>query len=311
MADAKTVVPVTVEHEIPSIASDLAEQFKQFHAFEVHETIGVAVAPYAVVPEGKKIESLKPLLDSYRAVPDRRRGKSTARDVASFVAIVNRFKNDQTAVFANPDRGGPSFTSVFDWHPAGPDTTKAENLAHRSIYAPQLSDEWKAWTGRNGASMSQADFAAFIEEHVTDLIVPALDDPTLKTFADLVEGVWATPSQMVALSRSLQINVESVVKNAQTLNSGEVSIIFEEIHRDGAGAPLKVPTLFTIAVPVFYAGELYRIAARLRYRVAGGKITWSYQLVRPDLVFDDAFKGIVKAVTEETGVPVLLGAPEQ
>lgn len=80
---------------------------------------------------------------------------------------------------------------------------------------------------------------------------------------------------------SLQVNVESNVKNAQTLNSGEVSILFEEVHRDGAGAPLKVPNLFTIAIPVFYGGELYRIAARLRYRVSNAKITWSYQARPP------------------------------
>jgi hypothetical protein len=174
-----------------------------------------------------------------------------------------------------------------------------------------LSDEWKAWTAKNNTFMGQGDFAAFVEEHITDLIVPNLDDPKLKTFADLVEGSWATPADMMKLSRGMSVNVESKVKNAQTLSSGEVSVVFEEVHTNGAGEPLKVATLFTIAIPVFYAGDLYRIAARLRYRVQGGSISWLYQLVRPELVFDDAFKGLVEKVKKETNVPVFAGTPEK
>lgn len=290
--------------------ADLAETIKQFHETKTLDAKTLGEAPFAIVPEGKELTSLKSILDEFRLLPDRRRGTAHLRDAESFVTLANRFKSADSAIFADPNRAAPKLVAVFDYHPAGGEATKADWLKHFASYAPPLSDEWKAWNGKNGSSMQQADFAAFIEERVTDLIVPKLDDPRLKTYADLVEGVWATPSQMVQLSRSLTINVESVVKNAQTLNSGEVSIIFEEIHKDGAGEPLKVPTLFTIAIPVFYAGDLYRIAARLRYRRNGGTISWSYQLVRPDLVFDDAFNGIVEKARADTGLPVLLGTPE-
>jgi hypothetical protein len=104
--------------------------------------------------------------------------------------------------------------------------------------------------------------------------------------------------------------VETTVKNAVQLNTGIINVQFEETHRDGLGQPIQIANLFQICVPVFYGGTPYRIAVRLRYRLAGGKIVWSYQLVRPDLVFDDAFKGIVKQVVDETEVPVFLGTPE-
>jgi uncharacterized protein YfdQ (DUF2303 family) len=158
--------------------------------------------------------------------------------------------------------------------------------------------------------MSQVDFAAFIEDNVTNLVVANLDDPDIKTYADLVQGTWANPSDMVGLSRGLQVNVKSVVRNAQTLASGEASFVFEETHSDGTGAPLKVANLFTILIPVFFAGEAYRIPTRLRYRVNEGRISWMYQLARPDLVFDDAFKGIVDVVRNQTQAPVFLGTPE-
>lgn len=290
----------------------LGKQLEKLHEFSLESVARDSRnAQFAVVPAGKSIVSLKPLLDELREKPERRRGTATLRDLKSFIEFVDRFKSDDTALFANPDKTNPSLTAVFDYHPQGSEATKADWAQHRAVYAPELTNEWKAWIGKDGTPMAQADFAAFVDDRIRDLIVPALDDPKLKTFADLVQGAWATPSDMVKLSRSLQVNVESVVKNAQTLNSGEVSIIFEEVHKDGAGAPLRVPNLFTIAIPVFYGGELYRIAARLRYRVNNARISWSYQLVRPDLVFDDALNEIIGTASIDTSLPLFLGAPEK
>lgn len=288
----------------------LVDVIGQMHDFEVVDAGAQGAAPFAVVPKGKEIKSLKPILDEYRLLPDRRRGTVKLSTVESFVEIIRRFKAPESIVYADPTRTAPKLFAIFDYHPEGPDATKANWLRHQAVFAPPLSDEWKAWSANNGKAMNQGDFAAFIDEHVTDLIVPKLDDPKMKTYAELVDGVWASPADMVKLSRSLSINVDVKVKNAQTLSTGETSIVYEETHRDGAGQAIKAPNLFTIAIPVFYAGDLYRIAARLRYRVNGGTIVWTYQLVRLDLVFDDAFKGIVEKVRAETELPVLMGNAE-
>lgn len=267
-------------------------------------------ATVAILPEGKTILDLKPILDNWLDKPERRKGTAKLTDAASFVAHVNRFANKESAVFANPDPAAPSLTAVFDYHAAGPTTTDADWLRHRAVYAPQLSPEWKAWTGKQSQAMSQADFAAFIEDRITDVVVPNLDDPRIKTFADLVQGRFASPSDLLQLSRGLSVNVETAIKNAVTLTTGEISVRYEETHKDGEGQPITVANLFQICIPVFYAGPLYRIAVRLRYRLHAGKITWSYLLARPDVVFDDAFRGIVKQVTDETTAPVFLGSPE-
>ncbi len=305
-----------------SIAADLGEQFRTLYGFTLFDATQFGAAPFAAVPVGKSIESLKKILDEYRALPDRRRGSSQIRDVDSFLAIVDRFKSDASIVFADPNRSGPSVTAIFDYSPKGPDATKADWARHRAVYAPQLSDEWKAWMANNNKWLSQMDFAAHIEERVTELCVPNLDDPKLKTLAGLIDGVWASPGDMVALSRGLQVNVNSTVKSATVLNTGEVSIIYNEQHTDGAGQPLKIATLFRVLIPVFYAGVPYYLSARIRYRVTGAGIQWLYQIIRPDLAFDDAFNGkpdgtsgdarlsIVEKVRKETLLPVLLGSPE-
>lgn len=267
----------------------------------------------AILPTGKRIENLKPIVDAWRKLPERRRGTSRVHDVPSLVGMALRFQNDESAIFALPllaDRPSPKFLVVFNYHDRGPNEAAADWCDHRCEYVPQLSDEWSAWMGKTGAWMAQADFAAFIEEHCTDVIVPHFDDPKLKTYADLVEGSWATPSAIVQLSRHLQVNVATEVRSASYLSTGEINVLYAERHTDGQGEPLRVPSLFLICIPVFRDGELYRIAARLRYRVQSGRVDWRYDLVRPSLAVDDAFKSVVETLHAGTNLPVFIGSPE-
>lgn len=290
----------------------LAEQFKRMHEFET-----VQLAPLdgqraliGVVPEGKRVVDLSEHLDRQLAKPIRRKGTAHLQDVESLILHVNRFKNAHTVLFADQSKKSePKVTGVIDYHPSGENIADTAWLTHRSVYAPALSEEWKAWTEKNGKVMLQPDFAAFLEDRITDVVV-AEESGKLAEYATKVQGKYAIPSELIELSRGLTVNVGSTVKNASTLQSGEISISYEEVHRDGAGQPIRVPSLFQIAVPVFYAGQMYRLAARLRYRISGPAISWSYELVRPDLAFDDAFNGIVRRVHDGTGLPVLLGSPE-
>lgn len=306
-----TAAPSKPGAVVENVGATIAREIKALHGVELFKIADLAErgGTIAVLPEGKRIEDLKPILDRYLERPDRRRGTATLTDAASFIAHLNRFASKDSAVFANPDRSRPSFTAVFDYHERGA-LGDAEFMVHRAAYAPALSDPWKAWSAKNGAQMSQVDFAVFIEEHITDVIVPNYDDPNLKTFADLVQGRFATPSELLAMSRGLAINVETTVKNAVQLNTGIINVQFEETHKDGMGQPINIANLFQIAVPVFYGGQLYLIGVRLRYRQAGGKIVWSYQLVRADVTFDDAFKGIMQQIKNETAAELFLGAPE-
>ena len=254
---------------------------------------------------------MKPYLDNNLVAPERRRGTAQFHDVDSFVRHALRFASAATAIFADPsNKSAPRFLSVIDYHPESDDAKKADWLQHRGNYQPALSEEWKVWSANNGKAMSQAEFASFIEDRIGDVVVASLDDERIQKFADLVQGRFALPTELHELSRGLAVNVGIAVRNAVTLSTGEITVQYDEQHRDGGGAPIKVPNLFQIVIPVFYAGVAYRISARLRYRVNDGKINWHYQLVRPDLVFDDAFNGIVELVKTGTSRPVFLGSPE-
>lgn len=296
-----------------SIARDLGEQHRKFFQPEV---ISISrgtddLASLLVVPNGRSVVSLKSYLDENLEKPRRRRGTVRLLDLASFIAIVNRNATEHSVVFGSHDGEQPSFTAVFDYHPKSNDATKADWLEHKATFCPALSEEWDAWMEKNGEFMTQAEFAAFMEDRIMDAIVPNYDDPKLKTYADLVQGKFAEPSELVKLSRELEVNVGSKVKNHVRLSSGEIRMVYEEVHSDGAGEPLQVANLFQICIPVFYGEDPYRLAVRLRYRVNGGMVAWAYDIVQPDLALTDAFNLMLDQIKNETTALVVLGSPEK
>jgi uncharacterized protein YfdQ (DUF2303 family) len=231
----------------------------------------------------------------------------------SLIDHVNRFKDADTVVFADDSRSAPSMTAVLDYHRAGASGDPRFGK-HRSLYAFPLSDEWKAWSKANAEVMSMADFAAFLEERIIDVLFvepgEELPEDVQRMLDALGSGAVASPNKLMELARGLQINESAVVQEAVNLQSGEATIRFQAEHTDQNGAPLKVPSIFLIGIPVFNNGPLYRLAARLRYRKNAGKIVFWYDLWRTDRTFDHAFTEAVQRVKIETELPVLIGKPE-
>lgn len=308
-----------------------------------------------IVPgaEGLEALDLKPFMDAWRLHPERREGTAVLQDLASFIAHANRFKDEDSALFANIDLAEPGLTAIYDYHPAlntspdgGFDDPKPPPVprfcGHRAHYPFPLSDEWQAWKAMDARPMDQADFAAFLEDRLPDVIEPprsimdaAVDkgadagvarapserdaggdfgelsaDERLALVVRKLGGSVATPAKLLELSRGLHVNVGATVVNAHIIASGEGEITFKEEHRDAGGAPVKVPTMFLIALPIFWNGARYRVLVRLRYRVRDGGIKWFYQLHDVRRAFDHAVREACRTAEIHTDLPLFCGAPE-
>jgi len=275
------------------------------------------------------IESFDTLRQKLDGKPRFRTGTAEMLNLDSFIQHANRFKSDHSIIFADNRMTSPTLTCVLDYHQQG-----AAGLPqfghHRTVYKFPLSKEWKAWMKGNAVVMNQAEFAEFLEDRSLDIIdAPdfvhaAFDaqesDPVKKRMAEanakleeisIKLGIpYAGTKDIVALAKGLSLTVESTAQQKVELASGQATITYEEVHRDKRGEKLVVPGLFLIAIPVF-EGELpYRMVVRLRYRFKEGSVLWFYQIHRPDLTFDAAFKGATEKVIEGTALPLLIGMPE-
>lgn len=275
------------------------------------------------IAAGKKLVSLKPLLDEYAARPDRRSGTDTVTDIATLVGWINRHKDAGSVVFCAADRAEPKLLAVIDYHEEGEGDGKARFRQFRAHYAFPLDKRWTDWKAIDGQAIDQAEFAAFIEDHVLDLIGPDVSvagdaeqtttiklPPTVTQLLALAGGRCAFPNEVMALSRGLDLTANDKVVNRVDLQSGEGALVFESTHVDKNGVKLDVPRLFMIAIPLFERSpDHYRIPVRIRYRLVGGKVVWIPTLFGADEIMDTAIRDAAHTVQTETDRPMFFGWP--
>lgn len=273
-------------------------------------TDGIKTVQVFVAPEGIDITSVKALVDEYRDGPERRKGTVELTELKSFVAFVKRFLDEDSALFADRDATAPALLAVLNYHCMTADG-RPRFGDHRARYAFPLSDEWKAWTAGSGKKMSQADFAAFLEDRIIDVADPLMALESTKAQMEALQCAFASPARLIDLSRGLTIRVSSNVVSQQNLANGVCMMRFETSHQDERGAPLEVPGAFVIKIPVFRGNDAaYQLAARLRYRVNEQKLVFWYELFRTTETFDHAFNEACDFASVQTELPLFMGKPE-
>lgn len=263
--------------------------------------------------------------DGYRQFPLARKGTATLTQLASFIELVNRFKEPNSAIFARDDLTAPALTAIFDYHPDNEMFAEVyevlvhpiQNGHHRAKYAFPLSVEWQAWFGKNKTVMSMGEFASFLETHIVDVSDDAVTawSEQAQAFAKANRATTtesiATPTRLVDLSLKFRIYETAESCEAVNLTTGETQLTFVSEHKQADGKPVDFPKLFSIVIPIFARSPIfYRIIARLRYRLANGKPVFWFELWRPDLTFETAFNEALDEVKEKTSLPIFAGSPE-
>jgi uncharacterized protein YfdQ (DUF2303 family) len=292
-----------------SAAAELGAQAKGAEIVTIAPPAGIPGLPAsvpAILYRGAEpsIAGVASIFEPYRLHPERKRGTAAMKTLESFIDIVRRHKSDHSAVFADIDWRAPALTAVIDYHPER-GLGVADFCQHLIHYDFPLSEEWQAWTKANGEKMTQAEFAYFLEDRIAELAAPTAEENSALS-ADFATTV-AAPTELVQLSRGLQVNVEARVKSSTVLASGEGSIVFEETHQDADGKPLRVPGMFMLQLPPFTDGEPIRTPVRLRYRAKSGQIVWFYEIYRPDLFIANAVNSAIETVRHACELPVFAG----
>ncbi|MHB2265015.1 DUF2303 family protein [Aliihoeflea sp. PC F10.4] len=253
----------------------------------------------------QRFHSLKSLIEEYRVAPDERRGTARADTLDSFVDLIDRHKDENSVIFGKTTWPKPALTAVLNYDREGVDARRRD---HRVAYEFPLTEEFKAWVNNSGVAMGQDVFAAFLEEHAAELAAPM--DGEVSEYERLFKEHFATPSEVLELSRHLEVFVASKAKQGVRLQTGERVVEFIEEHQNAKGEKVTIPGIFMVSVPAFIDGEAVRIPARLRYRIAGGDIKWFYQLYRWEFFLREQVGRDLRESAERTGLPSFEGSPE-
>jgi uncharacterized protein YfdQ (DUF2303 family) len=109
---------------------------------------------FVLVPDGCAVRHFR----EHRDRPARKTGTVAIHDLASFKALADLHRDDQTVVYI--DRTSGIVTAIVD-----DDAMDAAGWqAHRLVYACPRSDEWTAWITAHRKPLSQEAFVDFLED---------------------------------------------------------------------------------------------------------------------------------------------------
>lgn len=241
---------------------------------------------YAFVTPDRGVHQVDLTGDQYKDQPTRKKGTTTLRDSASFLAYFGKHADANSEVYGDAER--LTLTAVLNANTA--DTPRWGD--HRAVLALRTTDAWKQWLDKDGKLMSQEQFAEFLEDHIPELLEP--DSATMLEIAQSIQGV-----------------AKAEFQSGTRLSTGERALKYVETIQAKAGqkGELVIPETFVIGLVPFEGSEGYRLTARLRYRINGGPLQLGYKLERPEDTLRTAFQDVVTAIDEAIDVPVLNGGP--
>lgn len=248
---------------------------------------------HAAIPKGHDVKQFEVDLEKHLPSPRRTTGTAQFSNAESFLAYVARHnKPESTMVWCdfNPQTFDLKFSAVLDDHAAA----AAGWRKHRAVFAPDFSPEWKAWKGKDRQAFAQVAFAEWIQEHDEDIAT--------------ANGL-PTSLQMLEMATNFVMNEERALKSAVRLQSGGTRLTYIADPDQGTVETMNMFERFGLGIPVFQDGPAWSLGARLKYRNNGGKLSFTYELIRPDRVHKAAALEVITAVREGlAGVPMLMGS---
>lgn len=163
---------------------------------------------------------------------------------------------------------------------------------HTATLTLKTSREWGEWLGIDGKLIKQADFALFIEDHLSTIATP--DGAKLLDICETLVGKtnanWASQ---------------------QLLSNGQRRFHWEETVEAKAGqkGDLDVPTELRLVLRPFQGSDPIPVVARFRYRLSEGVLALGVKLAEPERVLEDAFNQVVAEVQALVPVHVNHGRP--
>lgn len=252
---------------------------------------------FAAVPTGFELKSLAAF--QYAKAPVDKAGNIAVVDVPGFAGYFNRFKDDDSMIFG--DVQAFTFTGILDYHREK--DGEARRALHKVKLTLQQTDRWKTWKAKNRQPMSQEEFATFIEDNLPDIFQP---EGITKGAPDLT---FPSAADMLEVSRSLTASVSHDFKQSTNLKNGQRGILYVESVNGMAGpqGTLPIPDRFVIRLPIFMNQRPTEVECRLRFKIAGGKLSMWYDMFRVDEMLLAEFEGARIAVTAACEREVILG----
>lgn len=241
-----------------------------------------------ILPSGFSKVELSPELPSHV------KGCVTLESGDSFVNYVNTYKglDGKTLLLASvTDTSAMTIKAVLNYHEpisgGEPDSIMVKHADHAAKFTPAFSEQYARWRKIDEKPMSQADFAAFVEEFCRDIFDPA-------------------PATMMSVAADLEMSSGLEYESKTNTQNGMVQLKFIETGRARTSEGAEIPKRFTLAVPIFFGEAVTEIPVFLRFR-AGNPLTFAIKIQDRETIEKEAFLAAVARIGTNTEIKPLLG----
>lgn len=273
------------------VVRDLALQAAQVTPVLVEDNEGLAVEHrvYGWHPT-RGLELVDRIeVERLSAGPRHRTGDVRVATPAALINYADRHVHPQAStLWADPASG--AVTVVLNDH-ADLDGGNAPGWAdHRATMQLVRSPEWKAWAGIDGQWQSQADLAAFLDDHQLDVIDP--------------DG-----SDLMDITRTFHATEGATFKSARNDGTGEHTLVYEQQvdGRAGRDGTAQVPTDLTLQLRPWLGVDPVDVHAKFRFRVNGGALMLGVKLIRAEEVSRTAIETAAATVADDLGLLIIEG----
>lgn len=243
--------------------------------------------PFVIIPDGTKAEDVSGFFPASYI-----RRSVSLLEADSFADYVNRFKTDDTLLFAAVTEQGCTLKAILDYHTAAPELIP-HRCEHVASYATIETPEWKTWMAANRKAMSQVDFATWLEDNSTMFVNPKGADllELVQTLVGKCDVRFVSGVRLRDGANRLNYEEDVILKGQSTTTSDAVDL----------------PTTLAVGIAPFQGAPKYQITARLKFRIEGRKLSLWFETVAPHTIIRECVLAVVKQVAEKTGITPLLG----
>ena len=236
--------------------------------------------PFVVVPGEGKVHTFPETLDR----PLQLQQTVSLHTAKDFIGYVNRFADANSVIFVNVLGG--KIQAVLDYHEATSvaeygSNAKQRLCSHKAIFNVEQTPEFKKIRDKSGESMSQSDFALFLED-----VMPYINQPAAAELYEIVS----------TLSAKTSVDFKSGVRT----DNGQVSITYNENVDASAGreGKLNIPEQIVFGIQVHRGGSHYALPARFRYRIKDGNLRMWYDLDQLEKAIEKSMEDTVTYIRE-------------
>lgn len=239
-------------------------------------------------------------LESFLNNPTRTRLNETLTVFESYIeAVKARFHKDHATIYTNIV---PAVKyNNFEFRGVANDCRQENQWRDDFLinWVGKFTVSARDWLMHDEKGFTQEEFALFLDKHINDVVA-------YESEKDVDYLGYPSKAELYNFVTTLEDSKGQKFSRKVNIQNGDVSVSLERESDDGTKQRLKMFERFAINLQLYEGFPVYRVTAKLRFRVNNGQVAFFYDIEGLEELFIENRNWAVGQIKEATGLPVFI-----